>query len=556
MFKGQPKGLYALAIANTGERFGYYTMLAIFLLFIQAKFGLTAAAAGQIYAIFTAVIYFTPVLGGLIADRIGYGRCVVWGISVMFAGYLALAVPTAVGTFGSLLMILALLLIAIGTGLFKGNIQVIIGNLYDNPQYRSKRDAAFSIYYMAINLGSMFAPAAATAITNAFLKGKGLIYRAEIPALAHQLFEGSISPEGTAQLEELASSMPAGFSGDLALFCSSYIDALSTSYNLGFGVACVSLIFSIAIFFACRSWFRHADVTSKQAPASRSGEAATELSTKQTRQRITALFLVFAIVIFFWMAFQQSGSSLTFFARDYTQSNVTGFVRGGFNIWILSLLVISIYTLFGTFQSGKRSGKIICGVSTAALWCVSALIYSNIEENIIVLPQEFQQFGPFFVVALTPVSIAIFGALGKRGKEPSAPKKIAMGMFVAAIGYLVMVMASSHLSSPSELRGTVSPLLVSPYYLILTYLILTVAELLLSPMGISFVTQVAPPKYKGLMMGFWYASSAIGNYLSSIPLLLWMKVPLQVNWAILLILCAISGTVMLFMLRKLEAVTA
>ena len=166
MFKGQPKGLFALALANTGERFGYYTMLAIFLLFIQAKFGFSAAAATQIYGIFLAGVYFMPFFGGILADKIGYGKCVTIGIGVMFLGYLCLAIPTAADITGKIMMFGALTLIAIGTGLFKGNLQVMVGNLYDDPKYSSRRDAAFSLFYMAINVGSMFAPSMAKAMTN------------------------------------------------------------------------------------------------------------------------------------------------------------------------------------------------------------------------------------------------------------------------------------------------------------------------------------------------------------------------------------------------------
>ncbi|MBQ7518227.1 MAG: MFS transporter, partial [Bacteroidales bacterium] len=158
MFKNQPKGLFALALANTGERFGYYTMLAIFLLYLQAKFGFSEAAAGQFYAIFLAAVYFMPVVGGMLADKIGYGKCVVTGILVMLLGYTAMAVPVSGPVLPLVSIIGALLLIAVGTGLFKGNLQVMVGNLYDDPRYASKRDSAFSLFYMAINLGAMFAP--------------------------------------------------------------------------------------------------------------------------------------------------------------------------------------------------------------------------------------------------------------------------------------------------------------------------------------------------------------------------------------------------------------
>jgi POT family proton-dependent oligopeptide transporter len=254
------------------------------------------------------------------------------------------------------------------------------------------------------------------------------------------------------------------------------------------------------------------------------------------------------------MAFHQNGSALTYFARDYTQTAVTGIMRGGFNIWILALLAISVYTLFGIFQSDSKKGKMLSGIGTGLLWAAAYGLYTGIPANLPIQPQEFQQFNPFFVVSLTPVSMAIFSALADKGKEPSAPHKIGIGMMVAAAGYLIMVISSVNLISPMILQGAPSPDRVSCNYLIGTYLVLTFAELLLSPMGISFVTKVAPPKYKGLMMGGWFAASAIGNYLSSIPSALWNRVPLWANWTILLVLCVISAMVMFAMLKKLERI--
>ena len=232
MFKDQPKGLFALALANTGERFGYYTMLAIFMLFLQAKFGFSAAVAGQIYAIFLAGVYFMPLFGGWLADRIGFGKCVTTGIAVMFLGYLCLAIPTGADITGKIAMFGALALIAVGTGLFKGNLQVMVGNLYDDPKYSSKRDAAFSLFYMAINIGAMFAPSMAKYVTNFFLAKSGLVYNANIPALAHQFIDGSITAENSAKLADLAASMPCGIT-DLGQFSHLYIDKLSVYIVVG-----------------------------------------------------------------------------------------------------------------------------------------------------------------------------------------------------------------------------------------------------------------------------------------------------------------------------------
>ena len=518
MFKGQPKGLFALALANTGERFGYYTMLAILALLMQARFGWSEAAAGQVYAIFLAGVYFMPLLGGIIADKIGYGKCVVLGIAVMFLGYLSLSIPAGNGMWAKVIMCSGLALVAVGTGLFKGNLQVLVGNLYDDPKYSAKRDSAFSLFYMAINIGAMFAPAMARKITEVMLASKGYVY-------------------------------------DAACQDPAYLDALSGAYGLCFAVACVSLVLSVAIYLACRNWFKHADVTAKQSKSSDSA-AVVELTPKQTMYMLVALFLVFAVVIFFWMAFHQNGSALTFFAKNYTDLTVTGPMRLGFNIWILALIAASVYTCFGMFQSDTRKGKTGCAVATLALWGAAAAIFYFVTPNPVnAQPSDFQQFNPFFVVALTPISMAIFGALAKKGKEPSAPKKIALGMLVAALGFVIITISSIGLKSPMDLAPGETQSILSPGWLISTYLTLTFAELLLSPMGISFVSKVAPPKYKGMMMGCWFAATAIGNYLSSIPSMLWSKIPLMYNWGILIALCLIAAVIMFALMKKIEAAT-
>ncbi len=176
MFKNQPKGLYVLALANTGERFGYYTMLAIFLFYLQAKFGFDATWTGQIFSIFLALVYFMPLIGGWLADKWSFSKCVMSGIAVMFIGYALMSAPTPVRTNTSMMiMFAALLLISVGTGLFKGNLQVMVGDLYNDPKYSSKRDTAFSLFYMAINLGSMYAPGAAITLKNLALEKAGFL---------------------------------------------------------------------------------------------------------------------------------------------------------------------------------------------------------------------------------------------------------------------------------------------------------------------------------------------------------------------------------------------
>ena len=503
MFEGQPKGLYALALANTGERFGYYTMLAVFVLFLQANFGFSAATAGTIYSAFLGLVYFMPLFGGIAADKLGYGKMVTIGITIMFLGYLLLALPLGANTVAIAAMGGALLLISVGTGLFKGNLQVMVGNLYDEAKYSDKRDAGFSVFYMAINIGAMFAPTAAI-----------------------KIMEWAQTSLGVSEAD---------------------------SYHYAFGVACLSLIASIAIYYIFRSTFAHTDRSKKTAAAGNAN--VKELTPAETKERIVCLCLVFAVVIFFWMAFHQNGATLTFFARDYTATSSTGIESMAFDVVNLVFGIFIVYGLFGLFQSKTGKGKGIAAAVIAA--AVGGLIYkySTLPEVTSVSAPIFQQFNACFVVALTPVSIAIFGALAKKGKEPSSPMKIGLGMLVAAAAYVLMIVGSMGLAAP-ELGADGQPLHmadVTPNLLISTYLVLTFAELLLSPIGISFVTKVAPPKYAGMMMGGWFVATAIGNFLVAIPSLMW-GASLTVVWGTLAAICVVAALFIFVILKRLEKV--
>ncbi|MTK54070.1 peptide MFS transporter [Paludibacter sp.] len=553
MFKEHPKGLFALALANTGERFGYYTMLAIFTLFLQAKFGFDTSQTSSYFSWFLGAVYLTPLLGGFLADKwLGYGRTIMIGIIIMFAGYLLLAIPNNDRTFSLIAMVSALALISLGTGLFKGNLQVLVGNLYDDPKYSSKRDLAFSLFYMCINIGAFFAPSAAEWITNYSLSQYHMVYDAHIPALAHQLLNGTISTDGLAQLTTLAAEQ--GTKLPLADFSSLYIEKLSAAYNYGFGIACISLVISIAIFVVFKKTYKHADYNANKPTATSHVE---ELTPKQTRERIFALLMVFAVVVFFWMSFHQNGLTMTFFARDYTTGSVSGLDRIGFSLVTMVLLIAAVYSITNIFQSKTGKGKAISGLFLAASLGAIALVYAHMEPSIKITPQIFQQFNPFFVIVLTPLFVGLFSWLAKKKKEPSAPRKISFGMVIAAAGFALLAFGSIGLLSPSDLKasGGVSPTLVSPDWLIGTYLVLTFAELFLSPMGISFVSRVAPPKYKGLMMGGWFGATALGNKLTGVIGDLWGSMELWMVWGVLVLCCLVSAIFMFAMLKKLETIT-
>ncbi len=548
MFKNQPAGLYVLSLANTGERFGYYTMLAIFLLFLQAKFGLDSTVSGQIYAGFLALVYFMPLVGGWVADKWSFSKCVVTGIFVMFIGYMVMAIPTDIRSTSSLVILCAaLILIAAGTGLFKGNLQVMVGDLYNEARYSGQRDAAFSLFYMAINIGSMFAPMAATAMCNMALQAKNLTYVSALPALCNQYLDGN---ENGAELINVATENGMAVGSDVAAFASEYITTLSTGYSYAFGVACVSLIVSFLIYFLGRRTYAHILTDKKQnGNVKATAAAAPELSPAQTKQRVVALLLVFAVVIFFWIVFHQNGATLTEFAKSCTSPDASGWTRIGFNVWALLSVAVGVYALFNLFQSkGTLSTVISIIIIALAGWAIYHFYSVTPDPVTSIQPQQYQQFNPFYVVALTPFSLAIFGWLAKRKKEPSAPRKIGYGMIMAAVAYGVMLIGSLSIVGTSAA--------VSPNWLISTYLLLTFAELLLSPMGISFVSKVAPPKLKGSMMGGWFAATAVGNYLVSIPMLLWGKISTAMLWGILVAICLVSAAFIFSIMKKLEAATS
>ncbi len=580
MFKNQPTGLYVLSLANTGERFGYYTMLAIFLFYLQAKFGFDSTWTGQIFSIFLALVYFMPLVGGWLADKWSFSKCVVSGIAIMFVGYALMSAPTPVrSNMSMMVMFAALLLISAGTGLFKGNLQVMVGDLYNDPRYSSKRDSAFSLFYMAINVGSMFAPMAAIGLKNMALNNAGFLSNNSMAAtvcnwcidtdnftnmptdpdklkamteFATQNGMTAGSDLGTflsGYLTDFASQCTVAYNG-LQDFAMQYISSFSTGCTYAFALACVSLIVSFLIYILGRKSYAHIIADKKKDGASKvSAQPVKELTPQQTKQRVVALLLVFAVVIFFWMVFHQNGQTLTEFAKSCTSSEATGWTRIGFNIWALVSIAGAVYSIFGFFQSSTVKGRAISGIIFLAFAGLIAYFYSTTPSVIDGIdPAVYQQFNPFYVVALTPFSMAIFAFLGRKGKEPSAPRKIGYGMVMAAIAYGVMVLGSLNLVGTNGA--------VSPNWLISTYLLLTFAELLLSPMGISFVSKVAPPKLKGSMMGGWFAATAIGNYLVSIPMILWGKIPVAVIWGILIVICLISAAFIFSIMKKLEAATS
>lgn len=528
--KEHPKGLIAAALSNMGERFGYYIMNAVLLLFLVSKFGLSDSTAGLIYSVFYFGIYVLSLVGGIIADRTqNYNRTIQFGLIIMAVGYVALAIPLfskdasgiiADGT-GSWLGILiftcfALLCIAFGNGLFKGNLQALVGQMYDNfeaeaakkgpealAEAKDKRDSGFQIFYVFINIGGVIAPFVAPMLRNWWLKAHDFIYNADMPALCHQFLSNN---EVTQKFSEtMANSIVEGATmpSDLVAFSSQYIDVFNTGVHFSFIASVAAMLISLTIFFMTKKKFPQPTKKAKAETINYTAEEKQAMA-KEIKQRMAALFAVLGIAIFFWLSFHQNGQSLTVFARDF----------------------------------------VITDSLPAEIW---------------------QALNPLYVIILTPVIMVVFGALARKGKAVSTPRKIAYGMGIAGCAYLFLMILSITCNYPSgevfralDAAGMEAAGLAKsgPWVLIVTYFFLTVAELFISPLGLSFVSKVAPRHMVGLCQGLWLGATAIGNLFIFVGPIMYNAWPIWICWGVFLAICLVSMSIMFGMVKWLEKVTA
>ena len=591
MLKNHPRGLLVAFFSNMGERFGFYTMMAILVLFLQAKFGLSAEKAGGIYSWFYFSIYALALLGGILADATRkYKLVILSGILIMFAGYIIMAVPGMTLT----ITIIGLFTIALGNGLFKGNLQAVVGQMYDDPKYASLRDSAFMIFYMGINIGALFAPFAATGMRNWWLKTNGFLHDASLPSLCHQFINGTLTDTSTYQQLADKSNL-SGHVTDLAAFAHSYLEVFSRGYNYAFGIAACTMVISLLVYIIFNKYLpnkekKATEVSEKvefnfntlAAAIGAMGITAFGLhfikpvgwtagfafglfaafvtwivltARKEEMSRIVALILVFIVVIFFWMSFHQNGLTLTLFARDYSAKTVNAFTNLFFNV--ISLLAVC-GSVAGLVLILRKGNGVIVKISGGLLFLLALLVtyfkYAGASATNAISPEIFQSFNPLFVVALTFPVMGFFAWLKKKNIEPSVPKKIGFGMIIAAAGFIILMISSLNLSSPHMLKGSPVPDAerVSSYWLISIYLVLTVAELFLSPMGLSFVSKVAPSRFQGLMQGGWLLATAVGNKLLFVGTLLWDKVELWQLWLVFILCCLTSAAFIFSILKKLE----
>ncbi len=499
MMKQHPKGLYVLFFTEMWERFGFYTVMAIFVLYLSENFHWSNAVIGNVYGIFLAGVYFTPLLGGWIADNIfGYSKTIVMGAMILSFGYGLMAIPNTLPWF----LYLALAVVILGNGLFKANISVLVGNLYSQKE-GSLKDAGFNIFYMGINIGAFFAPYAANGIKR---------------------------------------------------FVMTYFNAtLAEGYNAGFGLASAGMIISMIIFITFRKHYLNTDYRSKETGPKHEGEMLTR---KQIEKRMIALVIILTIVSIFWMVYYQNGFTLTLFAKNYTYQEVG---KGTFLLFdpvsLCSLLALTL-GLIGLLR--KNTGKKIKALSLGAAVIASALIAYKVLTlpNInLIAPELFQVFNPLFIIFLTPLIVGGFGWLNEKGLEPSTPGKITIAMLFMAAACVILIIGSYGMAKINT-GGYTNSERVTPYWLISAYFVITVAELFLSPMGLSFISKVSPARYKGLMYGFWFVASAVGSYLAGAIGILYQRWQIWEFFLLLSIISLFAAGLMGLFLKRLRLLTA
>ena len=382
------------------------------------------------YATFMVGVYIFPLLGGFLADRyLGYGRTISLGIVVMFIGYIMLTLPTAMNT-GFPLIVAALAVIALGTGLFKGNLQALVGNLYDDPKYSALRDRAFNVFYMGINIGAMFAPSASMAVSNWILGKAHLFYDARIPALANEFLKGKLA-DVSSFLAIAQGQDPSVTLDTLRRFSETYINALSKSYHFGFGVACLSLILSMVIFWAFRKHYQAASLTERQkakseasqVPGRRAQPRADARAPGRPRPRLPRRHLLLDVV-------QPERRDHDLFARDYTVPSVGKATNLWFDLTgLLPVFLAVVGLVFLVRKASGRLARILGGVAFVGFGCPGLPpLPGATPRRIRSSPRCSSTLTPFFIVVLTPLVVGIFGWLNRKGKEPSAPRKIGIGM--------------------------------------------------------------------------------------------------------------------------------
>ncbi len=528
-----PKALPFLFFSEMWERFGYYLMIGIFTLYLKdsvSGFGMTEAEASDLYGTFIAFVFLTPFIGGLLADRVlGYRKSITIGGLMMGIGYCLMAVHDLT------MLYISMFLIILGNGFFKPNISTLLGNLYNDPEYKSRKDAGYNIFYMGINIGAFVCNFFGAALYN--MIGWGAAFFAAGIGMFIGIF---IFWSGTKHFKHADVLKPVG-PNDMSI---GKIFALILLPSIVFGIIgylipghLISSDSTDAFLFGCIPVvFFYGRLLIK--------------SPEEEKKPIAAMLAIFAVVIAFWAVFKQNGSTLNTWADRYTDRAIpTAMVN-----------TMGSLSLVDTIKYEKDSVVVMDAQFRVADKTKKELNYPSYFKNMKKdqLPQEgeavyafntnlFQSVNPFWVIVLTPLVLAFFGFLNRKGLEPTTPTKIAFGLIISALSCLVMVSAVY-----SAENGMVK---TSAWWFISSYAVITIGELFLSPMGLSLVSKMSPPRLTALMMGGWFLATSIGNKLSGVLSSLWDTYEDKANFFYVNFLLLMgAGAIMLLMLRWLNRI--
>ncbi len=541
-----PKGLFFLVFTEFWERFGYYLMIGIFMLYMtsdtkEGGWGWDNAKGADIFGTFIAMAYLTPFIGGLLADlKLGYRFCITIGGILMGIGYCVLSIKTETAFYS------ALVIMVVGNGFFKPNISTLLGNLYSTPEFKDKKDTGYNIFYMGINAGAFICNIIAAFMRNKYGWGGAFITagigmftgvvifwmgnkhykhldvrrvsKVEDKPLMNKFYSVLLIAIGFAML---GLKLPQWINGtDATFFGSKSSDA--------FFFAVIPIVYFYASIFI--------------------------KANKEEKRPLGTMFTIFFIVIIFWAIFKQNGTALTTYAESYTNRevptamvNITQTLSQSKKIYAKNDTVFQLDEQFRKIKDAN--GKPIRCIDYPAYFKnLPADKYPKNGEGLTLFNTElFQSINPFFVITLTPILILIFAYLRKRKREPTTASKIALGLFISALSTLTMVWAVNHTENGIHKA--------SALWLFFGYGVITVGELCLSPMGLSMVSKLSPVRLTALMMGGWSLATSIGNKLSGVLAKNWDKFDNKANYYWLnFALLMLAFLIMLLLLKRLNRV--
>lgn len=539
-----PKGLPYLFFTEMWERFGYYLILGIFVLYMidpkeTGGLAFNDKNADDIFGTFIALTYLTPFLGGFLADRVlGYMKAIYIGGALMGLGYIGLGVFKEVSMF-----YVSMALIILGNGFFKPSISTLLGNLYEEEPYRANKDAGYNIFYMGINIGAFVCNIIAAFMRNKFgwgeafiTAGVGMFVGLLIFSIGrkHILKANVMKPvqEGDTKISDVLVKvfLPAIIAGVIGWMIPGNI--FGSDSTDAFIFACIPVV-----YFYVMLWVK---------------------ANAEDKKPIGALLAIFAVSLMFWAVFKQNGTALTRWANYYTDRSVPAAIEKPLeSIYLVDAKnyqtkEVNVYN--NQYQAEKNDagqplkeqGKDIYFRNVSPEQ--RATLEAKPNDKVFLYNTElFQSVNPFWVIVLTPVVVGFFMMLRRKGKEPTTPSKIVLGLFISALSCLVMVGA--------VYAGANGAVKVSALWLVAAYGVITVGELCLSPMGLSLVSKLSPPRITALMMGGFFLSTSIGNKLSGVLASFWYDYENKANFFIvnfgLLLLATLLG---LSILKKLNRI--